>query len=83
VLKKISLAVALMSIAGVASANPGNGCINFFVFEWCPAPTIPSKPSPVKAPEIDPSSALAGLSLLAGGLTVLRSRRSKNSKQEA
>jgi LPXTG-motif cell wall-anchored protein len=29
------------------------------------------------APEIDPSSALAGLSLLAGGLLVLRGRRIK------
>ncbi len=80
-LKKISLAVALMSIAGVASANPGSKCVNFIIFEWCPAP--PSNPSPLKAPEIDPSSALAGLSLLAGGLAVLRGRRSKNSKQEA
>jgi hypothetical protein len=81
VLKKISLAVALMSIAGVAAAAPGKGCINFIIFEWCPAP--PSNPSPLQAPEIDPSSALAGLSLLAGGLAVLRGRRAKNSKLDA
>lgn len=31
----------------------------------------------VAAPEIDPSGAMAGLSLLAGGLAVLRGRRSK------
>jgi hypothetical protein len=46
---------------------------------WKPPPP-PSwgPPPPVhKAPEIDPSSALAGLTLLAGGLAVLRGRRSK------
>jgi hypothetical protein len=34
----------------------------------------------VKAPEIDPASAMAGLSLLAGGLAVLRGRREKKSE---
>jgi LPXTG-motif cell wall-anchored protein len=29
------------------------------------------------APEIDPSSALAGLTLLSGGLAVMRGRRSR------
>jgi hypothetical protein len=81
VLKKVSLALVLMSVAGVASAGGagnGNGCINFFIFEWCPAPITPTAP-PVRAPEIDPASAMAGLSLLAGGLAVLRGRRSKSS----
>jgi len=32
----------------------------------------------VGAPEIDPASALSGLTLLAGALAVLRGRRSKN-----
>jgi hypothetical protein len=36
--------------------------------------------SPVQAPEIDPSSIVAALTLLGGGLAVLRSRGSKNSK---
>jgi hypothetical protein len=31
-----------------------------------------------KAPEIDPGSAMAGLSMLAGSLAVIRGRRSKN-----
>jgi hypothetical protein len=31
----------------------------------------------MSAPEIDPASAMAGLTLLAGGLAVLRGRRSK------
>jgi hypothetical protein len=32
--------------------------------------------SPAAAPEIDPASALSGLTLLAGGLAVIRARRS-------
>jgi hypothetical protein len=31
-----------------------------------------------KAPEIDPGSAMAGLTMLAGSLAVIRGRRSKN-----
>jgi hypothetical protein len=31
-----------------------------------------------RAPEIDPGSAMAGLSMLAGSLAVIRGRRSKN-----
>ena len=46
----------------------------------------PEKPDPdkckkhdacVRAPEIDPASALSGLTLLAGGLAVIRGRRNK------
>jgi hypothetical protein len=33
--------------------------------------------SPVAAPEIDPASALSGLTLLVGGLAVVRGRRGK------
>jgi LPXTG-motif cell wall-anchored protein len=32
---------------------------------------------PVSAPEIDPASALSGLTLLVGGLAVVRGRRKK------
>jgi len=39
--------------------------------------------SPVRAPEIDPSQAAAGLTLLAGGLLVLRGRRRSASPVEA
>jgi len=35
----------------------------------------------VKAPEIDPASALAGLTMLAGGLAVLRGRRRVTAKE--
>jgi len=40
---------------------------------WRPPP--PPPPVVHRAPEIDPSSAVAGLTLLAGGLAVLRGRR--------
>jgi hypothetical protein len=33
--------------------------------------------NPVAAPEIDPASALSGLTLLVGGLAVVRGRRGK------
>jgi hypothetical protein len=41
----------------------------------------PVKPSPLTAPEIDPSSAIAAMSLLVGGLAVLRGRRSKATEE--
>ncbi len=76
--RKISLALMLMTMAGVASAsNGGNSqqCYQILWFDFC----FPSaSPSPVQAPEIDPASAMAGLTMLAGGLAVLRGRRFKS-----
>ncbi|WP_157439794.1 hypothetical protein [Terracidiphilus gabretensis] len=48
-----------------------------------PQPDVPAPPPPtsgrtlppLRAPEIDPGSAIGGVSLLAGMLTVMRSRR--------
>jgi hypothetical protein len=37
----------------------------------------------MKAPEIDPSSAVAGLTLLAGGIAVMLGRRSKRLEVQA
>jgi len=42
-----------------------------------PYPITPVYPNPRQAPEIDPSMAIAGISLLAGTLTVFRVRRRK------
>jgi hypothetical protein len=72
-----------MSIGGVASASNnegGNNCLPpiWFLPPLCFAP--PSS-SPVKAPEIDPASAMAGLTMLAGGLAVLRGRRKIKSEE--
>ena len=63
-MSKISSALVILALGtiAVASANP-----------------IPltATPVPVKAPEIGPDGAFAALTLLAGGLAVLRSRRTK------
>jgi hypothetical protein len=77
--RKISLALVLASMAGVASAsNTGSGdkCFQIAWFTFC----SPGTPAAVKAPEIDPASAMVGLTMLAGGLAVLRGRR-RNSQE--
>lgn len=58
--KQFAAALALMTLAGAASA----------------AISIVAR-----APEIDPASAMAGLTLLAGGLAVLRGRKAKKTAQ--
>jgi hypothetical protein len=78
--RSIVLTLALMAMAGVASAKDSDSdkCLHMLWFSFCP----PSeKQEPLKAPEIDPSSAMAGLTLMMGGLAVLRGRRSKISKE--
>jgi hypothetical protein len=88
VIRNMSLALVLMAMAGVASASEersdqrfdrrSDQCVHIFRFTSC----RPSDhPSSVKAPEIDPASAMAGLTMLAGGLAVLRGRRRVNSKE--
>jgi hypothetical protein len=81
-MRKVSLALVLMSLAGVAAAHGQQGqCNHFFGFDFC-SPGDHYQPSPVTAaPEIDPASAVAGLTLLAGGLAVLRGRRVRISKE--
>ena len=80
-IRKISLALMLMTMAGVASASGGSS-EQCFKFPWLPTICFPVySPSPVKAPEIDPASAMAGLTMLAGGLAVLRGRRRIKSKE--
>jgi len=88
VIKKLGLAVLLLSLSGAASAGgttPSCQPIWFFGIDlnfWCPAPSPPAQGSgPTAAPEIDPASALSGLTLALGGLAVLRARRFKLPKQ--
>jgi hypothetical protein len=64
----------LMTMAGVASASNA-GSEQCYQILWWNICFPSSSPSPVKAPEIDPASAMAGLTMLAGGLAVLRGRR--------
>jgi hypothetical protein len=75
----IGLVVAMMATAASARSTTSDSCptqpvFNFFGLFGGGAKCGGS--SPVSAPEIDPSSALAGLTLLGAGLTVLRGRRS-------
>jgi LPXTG-motif cell wall-anchored protein len=70
--RQFCIAALLMTMAGVASAGDRDRCEHF----WC-KPDF--DPKPVRAPEIDPASAMAGLTMLAGGLAVLRGRRRKQS----
>jgi hypothetical protein len=79
--RKLALAIVLTTAAGIASAtvsSPGVSCtthwfLGIFPYEVCTAPSS----KPVGAPEIDAASAAAGLTLMIGGLAVLRGRRSK------
>jgi hypothetical protein len=71
----------LSSVAGVASATvpPGVTCtthwfLGIIPYEVC---TGTPQPNPLRAPEIDAASAVAGLTLMIGGLAVLRGRRRK------
>jgi hypothetical protein len=54
--------MVLLAFAGSASAVEQDG---------------PPPPNVVGAPEIDPASAISGMTLLLGGLAVIRGRREK------
>lgn len=75
------LSLAIVSVALSAAASTA-GAFDIFghpIFPIGP-PHGPGLPIvPVPAPEIDPASAMAGLTLLAGGLAVLRGRRAQKS----
>jgi hypothetical protein len=81
-LSKIALVVLLSGICGVASAN--EACTVHWDGWWptLVCTTMGDKKKTVTAPEIDPASAMGGLTMLLGGLAVLRGRRTKNSKAE-
>lgn len=76
-LLKSSLLILVLSFAVSPQAHAGG----FGGWWWSPPPPPPPPPNrhdpPKTAPEVDPSTAFAGLSLLGGTLTVLRSRRRK------
>jgi LPXTG-motif cell wall-anchored protein len=68
--QSLCLIAFLTSFAGVASAD------TITTILCNPKDPLASRlPMCNKAPEINPASAFAGLTLLAGGLIVLRSRR--------
>jgi hypothetical protein len=75
-LKQIASTLILMSITSAASAGTGGNVLCDYFHLFCPPQ---NKHEPVKAPEIDPSAAIAAMTLLGGGLAVMRGRRVKNS----
>ena len=83
-LRKIALAILLTTAAGIASASTrGDTCTTHYIFGIFPyevCTTTPRSGPVVAAPEIDATSAVTGLTLMIGGLTVLRGRRRKIAK---
>jgi len=76
VVKKIGLVVLLISFASVASARPFSHLLcqpDFRQGQHTNSCGVVGEPT--STPEIDPASAMAGLTLLLGGLAVLRGRR--------
>jgi len=75
--KAIALAVLLASMTGVSSASP-------LIHTLCKWDTRLDSDklctqAPVQAPEVDPASAMAGLTLLVAGLAVVRGRTARKS----
>ncbi len=69
-------AVLVLSLGSITAANADSGCpLLLQFFHLCGGTPPPVKP--VRAPEIDPAGAVNGLMLLAGGLMVLRGRRTR------
>ncbi len=78
--RKIALAILLTTAAGIASASSsGVTCTTHYLFGVIPYEVCAKArpPKSVAAPEIDAASAVAGLTLMIGGLAVLRGRRTK------
>jgi hypothetical protein len=86
-IKVASVAVLFLAAASVASASGtianNKLCIDIGKVDSTLDQLDPNLKlkSPVCAPEIDPGSAMAGLTLLLGGVAVIRGRRSKKSEQ--
>jgi LPXTG-motif cell wall-anchored protein len=80
-IRKIGLGILLAAVATAASARESQVCkteywLGFIPYKVCTTPD--TKPTPVKAPEIDAASAVAGLTLMIGGVAVFLGRRKKN-----
>jgi hypothetical protein len=71
------VAAMLLAASTVASAGQGDEhSLRDFSYRFHDRFHDRSSVVPVAAPEIDPASVVAGLTLLGGGLAVLRGRRS-------
>ena len=78
--RKIAFGIVLATIATAAAAKSGETCKTEWLFGFIPIEHCVKSgpPTTVVAPEIDSSSAIAGLTLMLGGLAILSSRRKKN-----
>jgi hypothetical protein len=70
------VAVVVLSLCAGTAAYANNWSLGARA-GWAAHPHAVASSDPTAAPEIDPAGAMAGLTLLAGGLAVLRGRRSK------
>jgi hypothetical protein len=79
-IRKFAVASVLSAVAGIASATPlGVSCTTHYFLGFIPHEVCTDahpRKHKVAAPEIDAASAVAGLTLMIGGLAVLRGRRS-------
>lgn len=76
--KTVYLAIALLGASGVAVArDAGRGAPDYRTGFYRQDEAILAATS-VQAPEIDPASWVAALTLLGGGLIVMRGRRTKD-----
>jgi len=83
-MRKLTLAIAVLAMAGVGSVQAAysshgpHGQIGH-ANSHCDQNKDKgkNKGAPTSAPEIDPASAISALTLLAGGLAVIRGRRRK------
>jgi hypothetical protein len=93
VVRKLALATVFLFAAGVASATGTGketcgwvdvkytwGAFSVWIPEWECTRIISKTPSVIAAPEMDPTSAIAALTLMLGSLAVLRGRRVKSPK---
>ncbi len=67
---------AVSKVVGILALSLCFGTVAFASSSWNAVP-LRGNTNTVSAPEIDPSSAIAGLTLLLGGLAVARGRRIK------
>jgi LPXTG-motif cell wall-anchored protein len=79
-IRKIGLGILLAAVATAASAHETKTCKTEYLFGFWPYEVCTdTKPiQVVKAPEIDSASAVAGLTLMIGGVAVFLGRRKKN-----
>jgi hypothetical protein len=78
--RAVSLAIVMLGATGVAFADQDDHHWERDHDHYKGHGWSDQRNAPVQAPEIDPSSIVAALTLLGGGLVVLRSRGTKNSK---